>query len=78
MKSVFFSLVCCFLVGESFLCADDIDVLQSRLREEYVNTTPYSSAGSYLSSQQSDGSWMTLIMAIQVKPPGNPVNTSRA
>ena len=52
MKSVFFSLVCCFLVGETFLCADDIDVLQSRLREEYVNTTSYSSAGSYLSSQQ--------------------------
>jgi hypothetical protein len=48
MKSVFFSLVCCFLLGETFLCADDIDVLQSRLWDEYVNTTSYSSAGSYL------------------------------
>ena len=57
MKPVFFSLFCCFMLGETFLCADDIDVLQSRLREEYVNTTSYSSAGSYLSSQQSDGSW---------------------
>ena len=57
MKSVFCSLVCCFLLGGTFLCADDIDVLRSRLQDEYVNTTPYSSAGSYLSSQQSDGSW---------------------
>ena len=57
MKSVFFSLICCFLLGETFLCADDIDVLQSRLWDEYVNTTSYSSAGSYLTSQQGDGSW---------------------
>ena len=57
MKSVFFSLVCCFLLGEAFLFADDIDVLQSRLREEYLNTTSRGSAGSYLSSQQGDGSW---------------------
>jgi len=51
-----FFLFGCVSVG----FADEIDTLQARVKAYYLATISYSSAGSDLSSQNSDGSWSDL------------------